>query len=123
MLITKNRVMELATLIEFHHEEHESLSISIIKKVGDKINFKLKIQKASIQFLNPEPFAVIGLRRSKKDVFLEFYNEIEIDNNRIIKTVKGNNSFIINRVNISSDSDIDTELIDYIVHSDKLINS
>ena len=122
MIITKNRVMELPALIEFHREEHKSLSISIIKKIGDRIDFKLKIQKASVQLLNPEPFAVIGLRRSKKDVFLEFYNEIEIDNNRIVKTLKGNNSFIINRVNITAERDIDTELIEYIVHSNELVN-
>jgi hypothetical protein len=122
MIITKNRVMELPTLIEFHREEHKSLSISIIKKIGDRIDFKLKIQKASVQLLNPEPFAVIGLRRSKKDIFLEFYNEIEIDNNKIVKTLKGNNSFIINRVNITAERDIDTELIEYIVHSNELVN-
>lgn len=114
--------MELPTFIEFHHEEHKSLSISIIKKIGDRIDFELKIQKASVQLLNPKPFAVIGLRRSKKDVFLEFYNEIEIDKNRIVKTLKGNNSFIINRVNITAKHDIDTELIEYIVHSNELLN-
>lgn len=122
MIITKNRVMELPTLIEFHHKEHKSLSISIIKKMGDRIDFKLKIQKTSIQLLNPEPFAVIGIRRSKNDVFLEFYNEIEIDKNRIVKTIKGNNSFIINRVNIVAENDIDTELIEYMVHSNELLN-
>ena len=88
----------------------------------NKLDFKLKIQKASIQLLNPEPFAVIGLRRSKKNIFLEFYNETEIDKNRIVKTIKGNNSFIINRVDIASECDIDTELIEYIIHSNELIN-
>lgn len=122
MIINKNRVIELPTLIEFHHEEHKTLSFSIIKKMADKMEFKLKIQKASIQFLNPEPFAVIGLRRSQKNVFLEFYNENKINKDRIVKTIKGNNPFIINRVNISDENDIDTELIKYIIHSNELIN-
>jgi len=123
MIITKNRAIELPTLIKFHQEEHKSLSFSIIEKMDDKMDFKLKIQKASIQFLNPEPFAVIGLRRNHKNVFLEFYNEKKIDKDRIVKTIKGNNSFIINRVNISDENDIDTELIGYIIHSNELVNS
>ncbi len=122
MIITKNRIIELPTLIEFYHEEHKSLSILIIKKMADRMEFKLKIQKTSIQLLNPEPFAVIGLRRSDKNVFLEFYNENEIDKSRTVKTIKGKNPFIINRVNIAFEHDMDTKLIEYIIHSNELVN-
>lgn len=122
MIINKGKINEVPTLIEFHHEEHRYLSLSIIRKVTDKIDCTLKIRKASIQFLNPRPFAVIGLRRSQKRVFLEFFSEHAIDEERIVKTIQADNSFVINRVNIALASDIDTELVAYILHSDELIN-
>lgn len=121
MIIQKERFKEIPTYINFHKKEHEILSKYFIEKVFNKIDFKLKIQKASIQLLNAAPFVVLGLRRSEKHIFIEFYNENIIDDKRIVKTLKKDDN-VINRVNISTTTDIDKQLVDFVIHSNYLIN-
>jgi len=122
MILEKENIGDLPHFIAFYHKEHKQLTILFLEKLAQALAFKLKIQKSSIQLLNPQPFAVIGLRKNQKQIFIEFYNETAIDNNRIINTIKGKNEYIINRVNIFDDRGIDSELIAFIIHSNDLIS-
>jgi hypothetical protein len=87
-----------------------------LTEVEREITFKIKVLKASIQLLDKKPFAVIAFRRSKSYFFVEFYSTENIDNPRIIKTIK-KSELIINRVNILSREQIDKELIHWIQKS------
>ena len=45
----------------------------------------MKIQKASIQLLNTESFAVLAFRKNINGIVVEFYSNKEIMSDRIIK--------------------------------------
>lgn len=122
MILSKKDIKENSHYFSFHQEEHEKLFLAVLLKVIDKLDFKLKIQKASIQLLNPDPFIVFGFRRNKKNIFLEFYHEESIKEARIIKSIKVQNSLYIHRVEISDEKDINKELLEYMVHSNALVN-
>lgn len=85
-----------------------------------QFNFKLKIQKASIQLIHTLPFAVLGFRKSKDYCFLEFYSASEIDNSRIVKKTKHNDRLIIHTVNLLPDSNIDDNILTWIKNSYEL---
>lgn len=121
MIVTKDKIDKLPYLFHFHLHEHEVLSILLLNKMSKTMDFKLIFQKASIQLVNSEPFAVIGFRRSQKYIFLEFFNESKIENKRIIKTTKSKINLIINRVNIVTSDEIDTELLNWINDSYKML--
>ncbi|MCP4130853.1 MAG: hypothetical protein GY754_07710 [bacterium] len=114
MIAAKDKIDNISNLLHFHQHEHEALTVFLIKKLPQTMDFKLKIQKASIQLVNAEPFAVIGFRRSQKSIFLEFYNKSEIKHDRIIKTTASKNKLIINRVTIAAIDEIDAEIINWV---------
>jgi hypothetical protein len=122
LIIKKERLKELPNLFEFHHPEHQELSMFFLEKIAARLDFKLKIQRASIQLMNPHPFAVIGLRQSQSFIFIEFYNEVEVESKRVVKTLEGKNECIVNRVEIVHTNEIDSELLDFVVHSNSLLN-
>lgn len=84
--------------------------------LAKEINFNLKFQKASIQLCDKFPFAVIAFRRKNPYFFIEFYTSEKYDNLRI-KIMKESGKEIINRVNILSSKDIDTELLNWVQKS------
>ncbi len=120
MTIDKAKRNELEKHFIFHQKEHEILTLALLDKFSNAFEFKLKVQKASIQLLNPQPFAVLGFRRSEKHIFIEFYTQTEIKNNRIVKTLKSENNLIINRVEIFTENDIDEELINWMKESSRI---
>ncbi len=121
MLVTKEQIKEIDNFLMFYKPKHKKLSIRILEEVANEIDFKLKIQKASIQLVTSQAFAVIGLRRSQESIFIEFYSKSKIDNDRIVKTIKGKNRLEINRINIFNENEINKELIKFILHSNELI--
>lgn len=120
MILQKENINSLTNLYDFKEAEHRILSILLLERLAQSLDFKLKIQKSSIQLLNAKAFAVIGFRRNHKHIFIEFYSKAGINSNRIISTVKDKNEYIINRINILEDNDIDAELIEFITCSNKL---
>jgi len=111
---------QLSTAFDFHRSEHENLSLKLVSTLAEHISFQLKIQKASIQFISP-PFGVIGLRRSKANIFLEFYAPQELQNTRIIRRTLMPNQLILHRVEVSSSDDLDEELIHWLKESQSLV--
>ena len=62
MLHSNEKIDKLAELFNFHVPEHENLAVTLLKQLSKRIDFKLKIQKASIQLVSQKPFAVPGFR-------------------------------------------------------------
>jgi len=97
----------------------------LIKEMLKKMTFQIKILNASIQFTKEKTaFAVCGFRRSKGYFFVEFFNEESINNERIIREIKVaveaqalEKEYIISRVEIKEEKDIDGELIKWIIKS------
>jgi hypothetical protein len=111
---------EQQKLIEFFSEDRkcfeEAVSV-LLNTLAKEITFRLKIQKASIHLCDRVSFAVIAFRRSSPYFFIEFYNTDKIVNSRIVKTITKSEKLVINRVNILSSNDIDTELLNWIQKS------
>lgn len=122
MIAQQNQIQDLPTLFSFHQNEHQDLAIHLLRALAAKIDFNLKIQKASIQLVNDQPFAVLGFRRSQTHIFFEFYSAAEIKNGRIIKTLRAKDDLLINRVEIFTANDVDDELINWTIASNKLLN-
>lgn len=114
--------LEYEQYFHFHHEEHRTLTASLIKNVSSKLSFQLKVQKASIQFIGKAPFAVIGYRRSKKSIFIEFYTAEELAHKRIIQTIDTKVGLPLHRVEINTLNDIDDGLINWICNSCELVS-
>lgn len=117
MMISSERLSELPTLFGFHFKEHEILSLHFLKAIAKRLPFKLKLQKATIHLIASESFAVIGFRRSQKHIFIEFYGEADLVNERIVRTVQARNGRKLHRINVSKKSDIDSQLIEFVIHS------
>jgi len=117
LIITKDKIKDMKSYFTFHQPEHEVLTAYILDKLSEKIDFKLKIQKASIQLLNPEPFAVLGYRRKQKYIFLEFYNKIEVEDCRVVKTLEAENRLFLNRIHITDVGDFDDGFVDLVCES------
>lgn len=122
MIAQQDQIEDLPTLFSFHQTEHQLLAVHLLNELATAIDFKLKIQKASIQLVDNKPFAVLGFRRSQKHIFFEFYNAEEINNPRIIKTLLAKNGYFINRVEIFTANDVDDELINWTSASSELLH-
>ena len=96
------------------------LLLLFFNKLSLSIDFKIKIQKVSIQLTQKKPFAVVGFRKKCNYLIIEFYSDYPLDDNRIIKTNKTNNSKIIHTINVYKDSDIDDAIINWIIKSYEL---
>lgn len=111
---------ERAKLIDFFksdRQEYVELVFSLLESLSKQLEFKLKIQSASIQLIHKFPFAVVGFRKSKSYFFIEFYYNSVIDSHCIVKTTRLSNSVIIHTVNLSSESTIDDNIFDWIKSS------
>ncbi len=122
MIVDKDKIKSLHNFIDFHRPVHKKLPILLLEKIAYEIDFKMKVQKASIQLICSQPFAVIGLRQNQEHIFVEFYSEIKIDKARIVNITKGKSELLINRINLIKECEIDLELIKYILHSNELLN-
>jgi hypothetical protein len=100
---------------------HSEKLLHLLNSLSSRLNYKLKIQRASIQLIHKAPFAVIAFRRKADHFFVEFYNDCIIEHDRIIKTNK-RSSLIIHTVNILTLSDIDDELLKWMERSFELVN-
>jgi len=120
MILKHTHLDQFATGFDFHRPEHKSLSLELLSTLAKQIQFKLKLQKASIQLIDKAPFGVIGLRRSKANIFVEFYTEDESHSPRIIRRQSMPNQLTLNRVELSAPSDIDEELIHWIIASQRM---
>lgn len=114
---------ERAQLTDFlgsDRQVYSDLVFLLFDNLSKQLDFKLKIQKASIQLIHKFPFAVLGFRKSKDYFFVEFYYNSVIDNSRIIKTKMFGDSMIIHTVNLYSNSIIDDNIVNWIKSSYEL---
>jgi hypothetical protein len=121
VIFTQDVIDHLPDVFHFHRPEHEELTHTLLQHAAAQIDFTLKIQKASIQLLAPAPFAVLGFRRSHAHIFVEFLHESEIEHARIIKTITSAKHAPLHRVNVATATDIDPELLAWIVHASTLV--
>lgn len=122
MILPSQKYQELEGTFQFHQVNHKTLVFHVIEQLSQKLGFKLKVQKASLQFLNKsKPFAVIALRRSKEFVFVEFYTEQSTQNNRIVREVMTSDGLIINRLLVEATDCYDAELEKWLIASSQLV--
>ena len=113
----------------FNKFDREDLSIQIKKLISNmqkKLVFKIKILNASIHFTKENKiFSACGFRRKQNYFLIEFFSKTKINNIRILKEIKNKytekNEFIINRIEIRKENDIDDELIEWICNSYNLV--
>lgn len=121
MIVSIDSIDNLGSLFNFHKVEHATLAHALLTALADKLDFKMKLQKATIHFMHRDSFGVIGFRRTQKGIFVEFYEKNQIISDRIIKRLIGKkNNQSIARVIINDINDIDSELICWIIESFKL---
>ncbi|WP_156888350.1 DUF5655 domain-containing protein [Spirochaeta cellobiosiphila] len=120
MLIELSDVYKMAEYIHFYQEQHQQLSLLLIERLSAHLDFKLKIQKATVHFVKDDSFAVIGLRRSKASIFVEFHVSKFIKNPRVEKTLTGRKGQLIHRVTVHNGEDIDETLLTWIKDSYRL---
>jgi hypothetical protein len=111
---------EQQKLIDFFSTDRKCFEETVsmlLNTLAKEITFRLKIQKASIHLCDRVSFAVIAFRRSLPYFFIEFYNADKIVNPRIVKTITKSEKLVINRVNILSSNDIDSEFLNWIQKS------
>lgn len=104
----------------YHREVHKTLTDLFLGKMSKKTDFKLKVQKASIQLVGKEPFSVIGYRRSKGSIFVEFYSHDGLEHPRISQTIIAKNGLPLHRILIEKESDINDELLVWITESERI---
>ena len=119
--MTAKENQEIQKFLTGDKAKFRGIVIAILNQLEKEIEFKLKIQKASIQLCCLVPFAVIGFRRSKSFIFVEFYNSNKIDDQRIVKSITKLEKLIINRVNIFSPNEIDKQLLNWIKKSESVV--
>lgn len=120
MIKNINCIRSLDEYYSFHHIEHSLLSKYVLNKLSKKISFKMDLKKASIHLKLKDSFAIIGFRRSKKSIFIEFFSTVHIEDMTIMKEYKSKNELIVNRVLIESISDINDKLIDFLYSSSQI---
>ena len=114
-------------IVEFFNKFNEPCFIECFNKLTTKlreeISFEIKILNASIQFTKENlTFSACGFRRSKDYFFVEFYNKKSITDKRIVREVKHRGNvyqgkkidYIISRVEVRNEIEIDEELIEWI---------
>jgi hypothetical protein len=84
------------------------------------LDFTIKIQNASIQLVHEVAFAALGFRKKKNLVFIEFYSDDEIKDNRIAAKYNKSDLMIIHTLNISALSNVDDQLMRWIIKSHEL---
>ena len=123
--------------IELFNKFNESYFVASIDKLFNKlleqITFEVGIRNSSIHLVaGNTTFSACGFRRSKDYFFVEFYSETSIKDKRIVSEVKRDNinkgvyqgkkiEYIISRVEIRSENEIDEKLIEWIIKSYKLV--
>jgi len=113
----------------FSKFDKEDLVIHIEKLIVNmqkRITFEIKMLNASMHFTkNNIIFSACGFRRKQKYFLIEFFSRTNINNKRIVKEIKNKytekNKYIINRVEIRDEYEIDNELIEWICDSYNLV--
>jgi hypothetical protein len=93
---------------------------SFLQKLSLRVDFSLKIQKASIQLINNAPFAVFAFRRKRDYFFVEFYSDIIINDESIVKTNIVDKSKIIHTINVCNGNNLEDRLLGWIEKSHSL---
>ena len=133
--ISQKEFIELFELFNKFNESYIAVAIDkLFNRLREQITFEAGMRNASIHLVKGNlTFSACGFRRSKDYFFVEFYNETSINNKRIVREVKRDNvnqgvyqgkkiKYIISRVEIRSENEIDDELIKWIFNSYKLID-
>ena len=112
--------------IKFDKEDLIDHIEKLIANMQKKLAFEIKILNASIHFTKDNSiFSACGFRRRQNYFLVEFFSETNINNKRIVKEIKNKytekNKYIINRVEIRNESEIDNELIEWICNSYNLV--
>ena len=119
-IVTKTEIDKLADLFEFHVAGHEALALTVLRKVAGRLDFRLKLQKASIQLIDAAPsatpFAVLGFRRTKPFIFLEFYGAADLDDARIVQTIEYEGR-PLHRIHIATPDDVTEDVVAWVVDS------
>lgn len=120
----------IVNFLKKYNEEHFDQSVkNLLERLSSKIVFTIKVKKASIQFLKDDKvFSALGFRQSSSYFFIEFFSKANIQDNSIIKKMRkeliSNGEKIeglINKVEIKHETDIDSNIIDWIINSYTLI--
>jgi len=125
---------EFIELFDKFNESYFAVSIDkLFNRLREQITFEVGMRNASIHLVTGNTtFSACGFRISKDYFFIEFYNETSINNKRIVREVKRDNvnqgvyqgkkiEYIISRVEIRSENEIDKELVEWLIKSYKLI--
>lgn len=120
-MISSDHIVDLPDSFHFHVAQHATLSMFLLNRMAEKLSFRLKLQKATIQLIDGAAFAILGFRRSQQSIFVEFFTEKEVSSLRVERTVIGRNGKLINRVYLHVETDVDSELLQWLMHSNKLV--
>ena len=124
--------MDKIALFKKFNESYFAFSIDkLFNKLLEQIIFEVKIQNASIHLSKEKTtFSAIGFRKRVNYYFVEFYTDASINDKRIVKEVKRDNmyqgrkiEYIINRVEIRNENEINDKLIEWIIKSYKLMEN
>ena len=114
--------------LKFDKEDLSTHIEKLITNMQKKIVFEIKILNTSIHFtIENVIFSACGFRRKQNYSLIEFFSKARINNKRIVKEIKNKytekNKYIINRVEIRNENEIDDELIEWICSSYNLIKN
>jgi len=95
---------------------HTTTVSKLLNALARKVEFKLKIQRASIQLIADVAFSVIGFRKNGNRLFVEFYSGKTISIPRV-EEMGQRGGRLIYRASLNSIDDINEELIQWILNS------
>lgn len=119
--MNENNRTQLTGFLISDKQKYSGLLFALFDKLSLQFEFHLKIQKASIQLIHQHPFAVIGFRKSKDYLFVEFYHHSVINGLAIVKTKIAENSKIIHTIHLTPNAIINSNIINWIKDSYHLI--
>lgn len=114
-------INRLLKFLDPDKQMYVDLLVRLLSRLSLEVDFKLKIQKASIQLIHQLPFAVIGFRKSKDYLLVEFYDNAAIEDERIVKRTVCKESMIIKTIHVTFDAEIDDAIINWIRKSFELV--
>jgi hypothetical protein len=121
MNLSEKQKYLLNLFFENNYSQYKQTCFHLLNTFSELVSFDIKIQKASIQLINPEPFAVLAFRKSITGIIIEFYNNGEIKSDRIIKTIKNVGKPTIRRMTIQNIEEIDEELMKWFANSYRIM--
>ncbi|MCL2127736.1 MAG: hypothetical protein FWH38_05735 [Treponema sp.] len=108
--------------IKFDKKDLSACIEKLIANMQEKLVFEIKTLNASIHFTKENViFSACGFRRKQNYFIIEFISKTSLNNKRIVRGIKNKytekNGYIINRVEIRNENEIDNELIEWICNS------